>query len=98
MASLQKLTPCLWFDHEAEEAAQFYVSIFRNARIGTISRYGKEGFDTHGRPEGSVMAVAFELEGRSFTALNGGPHFQFKAILYLSRRKTMAHFDGEVTW
>ena len=54
MPRLQKITPCLWFDSEAEEAARFYVSIFRNARIGDISHYGKEGFETHGRPEGSV--------------------------------------------
>ena len=68
----QKITPCLWFDGEAEEAARFYVSIFRNAKITDISRYGKEGFEVHGRPEGSAMVVAFEIEGQSFTALNGG--------------------------
>jgi predicted 3-demethylubiquinone-9 3-methyltransferase (glyoxalase superfamily) len=77
MADLQKITPCLWFDSEAEEAARFYVSVFRNARVGKISRYGKEGFEIHGRPEGSVMTVEFEIEGQSFTALNGGPHFKF---------------------
>ena len=81
MARLQKITPCLWFDNEAEEAARFYVSIFRDARIGEISRYGKEGFETHGRPEGSVMVVAFEIEGQSFTALNGGPHFRFSPAI-----------------
>jgi predicted 3-demethylubiquinone-9 3-methyltransferase (glyoxalase superfamily) len=79
--SVQKLTPCLWFDQEAEEAARFYVSIFRNSRITKISYYGKEGFETHGRPAGSVMTVAFELEGRSFTALNGGPHFKFNPAI-----------------
>jgi len=81
MARLQKITPCLWFDNEAEEAARFYVSIFRDARVGEISRYGKEGFETHGRPEGSVMVVAFEIEGQSFTALNGGPHFRFSPAI-----------------
>ncbi|HEY1362507.1 MAG TPA: VOC family protein [Xanthobacteraceae bacterium] len=81
MAQLQKLSTCLWFDHEAEQAALHYVSIFRNSRIGAISHYGKEGFDTHGRPAGSVMAVEFELEGRSFTALNGGPHFKFSPAI-----------------
>ena len=81
MARLQKITPCLWFDNEAEEAARFYVSLFRDARIGEISRYGKEGFEIHGRPEGSVMVVAFEIEGQSFTALNGGPHFQFSPAI-----------------
>ena len=83
MASLQKITPCLWFDGEAEEAARFYVSIFRNSRIGHISRYGKEGFEAHGRPEGSVMVVAFEIEGQSFTALNGGPQFKFNEAISL---------------
>ena len=81
MARLHKITPCLWFDNEAEEAARFYVSLFRDARIGEISRYGKEGFEIHGRPEGSVMVVAFEIEGQSFTALNGGPHFQFSPAI-----------------
>jgi predicted 3-demethylubiquinone-9 3-methyltransferase (glyoxalase superfamily) len=81
MMPLQKITPCLWFDHEAEEAARFYVSVFRNARIGDVSHYGKEGFETHGRPEGAVMTVSFEIEGRSFTALNGGPHFKFSPAI-----------------
>jgi len=81
MARLHKITPCLWFDNEAEEAARFYVSLFRDGRIGEISRYGKEGFEIHGRPEGSVMVVAFEIEGQSFTALNGGPHFQFSPAI-----------------
>ena len=74
---LRKISPCLWFDREAEEAARFYVSIFRNGRIGRISHFGKEGFEVHGRPEGLVMAVEFEIEGQSFTALNGGPNFKF---------------------
>ena len=81
MADLQKITPCLWFDSEAEEAARFYVSVFRNARVGKISRYGKEGFEIHGRLEGSVMTVDFEIEGQSFTALNGGPHFKFNEAI-----------------
>jgi predicted 3-demethylubiquinone-9 3-methyltransferase (glyoxalase superfamily) len=75
MMALQKITPCLWFDSEAEKAARFYISVFENARIGRISRYGVEGFEIHRRPEGSVMTVEFELAGQSFTALNGGPHF-----------------------
>lgn len=74
---MPKIVPCLWFDHQAEEAASFYVSIFNNSRIGRISRYGKEGFEIHGRPEGSVMTVEFELDGQPFTALNGGPAFRF---------------------
>jgi predicted 3-demethylubiquinone-9 3-methyltransferase (glyoxalase superfamily) len=68
-----KLTPCLWFDTEGEEAANFYVSIFPNSKIADISRYGSAG----PRPEGTVMTVAFELDGQEFVALNGGPDFTF---------------------
>ena len=77
MAILQKITPCLWFDNQAQEAANFYVSIFNNSGIETITRYGKEGFEKHGKPEGSVLTVTFRLEGQTFTALNGGPLFKF---------------------
>jgi predicted 3-demethylubiquinone-9 3-methyltransferase (glyoxalase superfamily) len=77
MQTAPKITPCLWFDNQAEEAAAFYTAIFRNSRIGRINRYGKEGFEIHGRPEGSVMTVEFELDGKTFTALNGGPIFKF---------------------
>lgn len=80
---ISKITPCLWFDHQAEEAANFYVSVFKNSRINEIARYGKAGFEQHGRPEGSVMIVSFELDGVSFTALNGGPHFQFNEAISL---------------
>ena len=72
-----KITPCLWFDDQAEEAAQFYIAIFENSKITAISRYGDAGQEVHGRPPGSVMVVAFELNGQAFTALNGGPIFQF---------------------
>ena len=74
---MQKITPFLWFDSQAEEAAQYYISIFKNSKLGTVSRYGKEGFEIHKQPEGRVMAVDFELNGQGFTALNGGPHFKF---------------------
>jgi predicted 3-demethylubiquinone-9 3-methyltransferase (glyoxalase superfamily) len=78
MASLkQKITPCLWFDSEAEAAANFYVSVFKDGRITQVSRYGKAGQEVHGREPGSVMVVAFEIDGQSFTALNGGPLFKF---------------------
>ena len=78
MASLkQKITPCLWFDTQAEEAANFYTSVFANSRIKQISRYGKAGREVHGKQPGSVMVVEFELEGQTFTALNGGPQFKF---------------------
>jgi len=72
-----KITACLWFDTQAEEAANFYVSVFKGSRLGKISRYGKAGQDIHGKKEGSVMTVEFELGGRPFVALNGGPDFIF---------------------
>jgi len=82
MASLpQKVTPCLWFDTQAEEAANFYISVFANSRIKQISRYGNAGQDVHGKQAGSVMMVAFELEGQTFTALNGGPQFKFSEAI-----------------
>jgi predicted 3-demethylubiquinone-9 3-methyltransferase (glyoxalase superfamily) len=72
-----KITPCLWFDNEAEEAAKFYVSIFRNSLIGTITRYTKEGFGIHGKKEGTVLTVTFTINGQEFIALNGGSQFKF---------------------
>jgi predicted 3-demethylubiquinone-9 3-methyltransferase (glyoxalase superfamily) len=83
MASMNKISPCLWFDTQAEEAAEFYVSIFQDSGIDTISRFGKEGFEIHGRPAGSVMTVAFRLAGQEFTALNGGPQFKFNEAISL---------------
>jgi predicted 3-demethylubiquinone-9 3-methyltransferase (glyoxalase superfamily) len=80
---MQKITPCLWFDNQAEEAARFYTSIFKNSRIGRIARYGKAGFEVHGRPEGTVMTVEFEINGQTFTALNGGPVFKFNEAISL---------------
>jgi predicted 3-demethylubiquinone-9 3-methyltransferase (glyoxalase superfamily) len=79
----QKIAPCLWFDREGEEAANFYVGIFPNSRILDISRYGKAGHEQHGQPEGAVMTVAFELAGLPFTALNGGPIFKFTEAVSL---------------
>lgn len=72
-----KINPCLWFDTEAEEAAKFYCSIFKNTRMRRVSRYVNEGQEIHGKAAGSVMAVEFELDGQKFAALNGGPHFKF---------------------
>ncbi len=83
MIAKQKITPCLWFDDQAEEAARFYVSIFPNSRIGRISRYGEAGQEVHGRPPGSVMDVFFELDGAEFSALNGGPVFKFNEAISL---------------
>ncbi|XGV96614.1 MAG: VOC family protein [Leptolyngbya sp. BL-A-14] len=76
-----KITPCLWFDDQAEAAAQFYTSIFHNAKITHISRYGDAGQDIHGKPAGTVMTVSFELNGQPFTALNGGPTFKFNEAI-----------------
>jgi predicted 3-demethylubiquinone-9 3-methyltransferase (glyoxalase superfamily) len=78
-----KITPCLWFDNEAEQAAQYYTGIFKDSRITTITRYGEAGQQQHGRPVGSVLVVAFELNGQSFTALNGGPQFRFNEAISL---------------
>jgi predicted 3-demethylubiquinone-9 3-methyltransferase (glyoxalase superfamily) len=73
----QKITPCLWFDSQAEEAAKFYASVFKNSKVGKVSRYGKEGFEIHGKKAGTVMTAEFEIEGQKFVAFNGGPHFKF---------------------
>ena len=74
---MQAIKPCLWFDKQAEEAAKFYCSIFKNAKLGAVTRYGKEGREIHGMPEGSVLAIEFSLDGNDFVALNGGPLFKF---------------------
>lgn len=76
-----KIAPCLWFDNQAEEAVRFYTGIFPNSRIARITRYGKAGYEIHRRPEGTVMTVAFELDGQPFTALNGGPVFKFNEAI-----------------
>ncbi|HET7400399.1 MAG TPA: VOC family protein [Usitatibacter sp.] len=83
MASLQRIQPCLWFDGRGEEAANFYVAIFPDSRIVKIVRYGREGFEIHGQPAGSVLTVDFELDGQRFTALNGGPLFKFNEAVSL---------------
>lgn len=80
---LQRISPCLWFDRQAEEAARFYTSIFDNSRIMGTTRYGEAGHDIHRMPAGSVLTVEFELDGQSFTALNGGPLFRFTEAVSL---------------
>lgn len=91
---MSKITPCLWFDDQAEEAAHFYTSIFKNSRIGRVARYGKEGREIHGRAEGTVMTVEFEIDGQAFTALNGGPVFKFnEAISFQVPCETQAELD-----
>lgn len=92
--TVQKITPFLWFDNRAEEAAKFYTSIFKNSRISKIARYGKEGEKVAGRPAGSVMTVEFQLEGQDFVALNGGPHFHFtEAISFVVNCRTQTELD-----
>ena len=77
----QKITPCLWFDDQAEEAVTFYTGIFRDSKVVSVSRYGEAGHEIHGKPAGTVLTVAFELEGQAFTALNGGPVFKFNEAI-----------------
>ena len=83
MKMTHKIAPCLWFDDQAEEAVRFYLTIFKSANVLSLSRYGKAGQEVHHRPEGSVMAIAFELDGQPFTALNGGPVFKFNEAISL---------------
>jgi predicted 3-demethylubiquinone-9 3-methyltransferase (glyoxalase superfamily) len=83
MINSQKIKPCLWFDGRAEEAANFYVAIFKNSRITNISHFGDAGQEIHGQKAGSVMTAAFELEGQPFVALNGGPQFKFNEAISL---------------
>lgn len=78
---MQKISPCLWFDDQGEEAAKFYTSIFKDSKIVDVTRYGKEGYEIHGREEGTVMTVEFEIEGQKFLALNGGPIFKFNEAI-----------------
>ena len=78
---MQKIIPCLWFDSNAEEAVNFYTSVFKNSKIGDISRYGEAGYEIHGKPAGTVLTIEFELNGQVFTALNGGPIFKFNEAI-----------------
>jgi predicted 3-demethylubiquinone-9 3-methyltransferase (glyoxalase superfamily) len=97
----QKIAPCLWFDNQGEEAARFYVGIFRNSKIVDVARYGKAGQEQHQRPVGSVMTVAFELEGLPFTALNGGPIFKFNEAIsfqiYVEDQKELDYYWDKLT-
>ena len=89
-----RITPCLWFDHQAEEAARFYTALFPNSHIGSIARYGKEGYEIHRKPVGTVMTVEFEIEGQTVIALNGGPVFKFnEAISFQVQCETQAEVD-----
>ena len=91
---MQKITPFLWFDNTAEDAANFYVSVFRNAQLGAISRYGKEGAAASGQAAGTVMTVSFTLDGQEFTAINGGPHFKIsEAVSFVVNCETQEEVD-----
>ncbi len=94
MATMQKITSNLWFDSNAEEAVKFYTTVFKNTEIGKISRYGKEGFEYHGKPEGTPMVIQFKIEGQWFSALNGGPQFKFnEAISFIVNCETQEEID-----
>ena len=94
MLHVPKITPCLWFDGQAEEAARFYCAIFDHAKITAITHYGKAGQEFHGREVGSVMTVSFELDGQTFTGLNGGPNFTFnEAISFQVNCQTQEEVD-----
>jgi predicted 3-demethylubiquinone-9 3-methyltransferase (glyoxalase superfamily) len=90
----QSITPCLWFDTQAEEAAKFYASVFKDSKVGKTSRYGKEGFEVHGKQAGTVMTVEFEIAGHKFLALNGGPQFKFnEAVSFQVHCETQEEID-----
>ncbi len=94
MKVIQRISPCLWFDDQAEEAAGFYVAIFKDSKILDIARYGEAGHEVHGKEAGTVMTVAFELDGQAFTALNGGPLFKFnEAISFQVNCETQDEVD-----
>jgi predicted 3-demethylubiquinone-9 3-methyltransferase (glyoxalase superfamily) len=100
-SKMQKITPFLWYDDNAEEAANFYCSIFKNSKVGSVTRYEGEGAKASGRPAGSAMTVEFELEGQKFVGLNGGPHFKFtEAVSFVINCETQEevdHFWGKLT-
>lgn len=91
---MQKITPFLWFNNEAEEAVKFYTSIFKNSKILNIARYSESGAKASGQPKGSVMTAAFQIEGQSFTAINGGPVFKFtEAVSFVVNCETQEEID-----
>ena len=91
---MQKITPFLWFDNNAEEAVNFYVSLFKNSKVGKVTRYNEASSKAAGRPEGSVMTMEFQLEGQNFSAINAGPHFKFtEAISFVVDCETQEEVD-----
>ena len=95
MKTIQMITPCMWFDTQAEDAANFYISIFDNSRIIRTLRYGEAGYEIHGKPAGSILTVEFELNGQRFTALNGGPQFKFNEAISL---EVICETQGEIDY
>jgi len=94
MATIQKITSGLWFNDQAEEAVKFYTSVFKNSKTGRISRYGKEGYEIHGKKEGTVLTIEFWLENQGFVALNGGPQFKFtEAISFIVNCENQEEID-----
>ena len=97
----QRITPFLWFNDNAEEAVNFYVGIFQNSKIGKISRYSKESAQASGQPEGTVMTVAFTLDGQEFTAINGGPAFHFtealSLVVHCGTQEEIDHYWNKLT-
>jgi predicted 3-demethylubiquinone-9 3-methyltransferase (glyoxalase superfamily) len=91
---MQRITPCLWFDDNAEAAVKFYTTIFKNSKVTAVTHYGEAGSKASGRPKGSVMTIAFQLDGQEFLALNGGPHFTFSpAVSFIANCETQAEID-----
>lgn len=91
---MQRINPFLWYDDKAEEAAKFYVTVFKNSKINRTTRYDEEGSKAAGRPAGTVMTVEFELDGQKFVALNGGPHFKFtEAVSFVVNCETQQEVD-----
>lgn len=91
---MQKITPFFWFNESAEEAVNFYVSIFNNSKVGAITTYDEQAAKASGMPEGMVMTIAFQLDGQDFTALNGGPHFKFtEAVSFVVNCETQEEVD-----
>jgi predicted 3-demethylubiquinone-9 3-methyltransferase (glyoxalase superfamily) len=94
MATMQKITSNLWFNDQAEEAVKFYTSIFKNSKTGRVNRYGKEGYEIHGKKEGTVMTIEFWLENQGFVALNGGPQFKFtEAVSFVVNCENQKEID-----
>ncbi len=91
---MQKITPNLWFDSNAEEAVDYYLTIFKDSKKLIVTRYGKEGFEVHKKPAGTVLTVSFQLEGQNFLALNGGPAFKLsEAVSFIINCKDQAEID-----